>query len=605
MPAQLGQKSPDDSFIALDFGTRTSRMAYYRGETPALIPDLSGDTEIPAALTLSAEGGMLAGSDARHQQALFPAETLLSLRALLAAEPEELAGRGVFFPHPLGDAGQLVQIEAGGRRRTPIELAALYLIHLRRNAEIALERPVESAVVTVPVAFSPLDRQACRLAARMAGFQRVRLIDETTAAALAARASGVQGRTAVCCWGAGFLGMALIEIQPDLVKVLTSAGSRRVGGERVEIELARDFLERARAAGLAFTNETNVARHLLGAAGAALRDLATREEATIQLRLAESKQVFRQGYREADLESRLAPLLEVASRFARRLADDLRILPGDIDALVLAGGMTRLPAVRRHLESVFGRAAVATIDPLEAPVRGALLRGGFLNREIAEPLVLDTLPRAIGVEGQQGRVNLLLGRRERVPASKVEIFTTYLEKQTEVGIPLHMNTGVKWEPFASVVVSKIPPMKGNQPQIEVDFVFDEDAVLDVSAREVAKSRPLEVELRPLRGLTANQMKSVGQELPHPAGEAFLERMREELRGRGRMLIGALSAVMTQQPGIMTRDEKQLIQKKSRELEEVLEGVDLGEMRSVSRELAEAAQPLMQRVYDKSLEALLR
>ncbi|MBP6875015.1 MAG: Hsp70 family protein [Candidatus Eisenbacteria bacterium] len=605
MPAKLGQKAAEETFVAFDFGTRSGRIAYARGSTPAIVADLSGETEIPAALTLSPEGGMLAGVEARNQQALFPSETVLSMRWLLTANLEELSARGPFFPHGLGDSAQLPQIEIGGRRRMPMELAALFLLHMRRTAEVALERPVESAVLTVPAAFAPLERQTMRLAALMAGLRRIRLIDESTAVALAGVASGVQGRMAVCCWGAGYASLAIVDGQRELVRVLGQTGSASVGGERLELALAQDALARLRAAGHAIENETHVARQLLGLAGGAIARIAADGEAAIELRMAEQKQPFRHTYRRDDLEPWLAPMRGAVEDHARMLAAGLGFLPGDVDGLILAGGMTRLPSVREALERLFGRPAVTTLDPMEAAVRGALLRAGFLNREIPQPLVLDSLPQSLGVEIQQGRVSTLLPGTERIPASKAELFTTYLEKQTEIGIPLHAQRNGRWEPFASAVISKIPPMKGSQPQIEVTFGIDEDGVLEVAAREVAKSRALEVELRPSRGLTSAQLKSVLQELPAPAGEAFLDRMREELRGRGRLLLQAVNLVMTQQPGMMTRDEKQLILGKSRELEEVLEGVDLGEMRTCSREFADAAQPLLQRLYDKSLEALLR
>lgn len=605
MAAQLGQKSAEETFVAVDFGTRGGRVAYARGETQALVADLSGETEIPAVLTLSPEGGMQAGLEARNQQALFPSETVMSLRGLLTADPEELSGRGPFFPHAVADSAQLLCLDIGGRRRTAVELAALYLLHLRRTAELALERPVESAVITVPVSFTPLERQAYRLAARMAGFRRVRLIDESTAVALAGVAAGVQGRLAVCSWGAGYVSLAIVEAQRELVKVMVSAGDAQAGGERIELALARDILERARAAGHPLEHEGHIARHLLGLAGGVLQELDARGEAAVELRLPEQKQPFRHVYHREDLEAWLAPLWQRVAPLGRRLAADLKTLIGDVDALLLAGGMNRLSTVRGRLEALYGRAAVPSLDPMEAAVRGALVRAGFLNREIAQPLVLDVLPLALGIEGQQERVTLLLDRTERIPASKVELFTTYLEKQTEVGIPLQARRGLRWEPFAAAVVSKIPPMKGSQPQIEVSFMVDEDGVLDVGAREITKSRALEVELRPLRGLTGGQLKSVLQELPQPAGEAFPERLREEMRGRGRLLLNALTMAISQHPGMMTRDEKQLILTKSRELEEVLEGVDLEEMRTCSRELADAAQPLMQRLYDKSLEALLR
>ncbi|MFH1145143.1 MAG: Hsp70 family protein, partial [Candidatus Eisenbacteria bacterium] len=396
MPSNMGQKTAEETFIAIDFGTRASRIAHAGSETKPLIGDLTGEMEIPAALTLSKEGGMLAGLEAHAHAVLLPAETVLSLRALFTQGSPELVERGPFFPHALGDS-QLLQVEVGGRRRLPMELAALYLLHLRRTAELALERPVESVVLTVPVVFTALDRQAYRLSARMAGFRRVRLIDESTAAALAALAAGVQGRVAVCSWGAGFLSLALVELRRDIVKVLAAAGSSQAGGERVELALARDFLARVREAGLSFENETHVARHILMAAAKALPEIASRGEAEVQVRLADQRQPFRQVYRRDDIQTWLEPLKETATTLGKRLAGDLHLLPGDVDALVLAGGVTRFDSVRKHLVGFYRRAAVDSIDPLEAAVRGALVRAQFLNRETPQPLVLDSLPWSVGV----------------------------------------------------------------------------------------------------------------------------------------------------------------------------------------------------------------
>ena len=253
MQAQLGQKSADETYVAVDFGTRVSRIAYAKGEGQALVADLSGDPEIPTALTLTPDGGMLGGFEAHSQQTLFPAETILSLRALMTADPAALAERGALFPHPLVEGEQLLQIEAGGRKRTAMELAGLYLLHLRRTAELAMERPVESAVLTVPVSFTPLDRQAYRLAARMAGFRRVRLIDEPTAVALTATAAGLVGRVVAVSWGVGYFGLSLLEARRDIVKVLASGGSSRIGGGRIEQEMVRDFMRRHRSTTPLFT----------------------------------------------------------------------------------------------------------------------------------------------------------------------------------------------------------------------------------------------------------------------------------------------------------------------------------------------------------------
>ncbi|MCK4413647.1 MAG: Hsp70 family protein [Candidatus Eisenbacteria sp.] len=605
--AQLGQKSSDETFVAVDFGTSASRIAYSRGEGHALVAELNGETEIPSVLTLSPEGGMLAGVDARNHQAIFPSETLIGLKSLFSADPEELRGRGHLFPQKIDSSSdQFLRLEIGGRPRTPLELIALYLLHLRQTAEVGMNRVVESAVFTVPVSFTPLERQAFRLAARMAGFQRVRLLDEPVAVALAAISRGVRGRLAVASWGAGYFGATVVEAQQDMVQVLASVGSSRLGGARIDDALAQDFLERVRAAGgEGFAHEATVARHLLEAARHAKQEIAARGKAVLQLRSGKEKKPVRHTYQAGDLNQWLDPLATKAAGLCRGLLQELSLGSGDVDMLLLAGGMVQIEAAAASLREVFGRDPEPGYGSLETAVTGALVRARFLERELAEPLVLDAMPMALGIEGQTGHINTLQARTERIPASKVELFTTYLEKQTEVAIQLYGHRGQQWERLAAAEIAKIPPMKGNQPKIEVTLTFDEDGVLNASAREMSKSKPLAVELRPPHGMTGNELRSIEEELPPHAEEDFSERLREELRVRGQLLLGTLGVVASRHASVMTRDEKHIIVSKTRDFEEVLEGGDIDEMRSCSRELAEAAQPVMQRVLDKSLETLLR
>jgi molecular chaperone DnaK (HSP70) len=290
---------------------------------------------------------------------------------------------------------------------------------------------------------------------------------------------------------------------------------------------------------------------------------------------------------------------------AEQLLADAGIKRIDLDAVLLGGGMVRLPAAREHLEALFGRRAPEGPDPGEAAVRGALLRARFLDHELTGPLVLDALPAAIGLQGQSGQVAPLLARGEIIPASRTELFTTYLERQTEVGVPLFALRGAQWEPLAQVEITHLPSLKDGQPQIEVAFAVDEDGALAVEAREITKSKALTVDVRPRRGLSASQAASLVQELPPAEDGGFPERLREELRERGRLLLGTVRGVAKSHPGLMTRDEKHLIVNKTQGLEETLEGSDANELRTAIRELNEAAQPLLQRVLDKDLEALLR
>ncbi len=606
MPSQLRSKSSAGTFLAIDLGTWASRIAAVRGEGSVCLLDQAGETEIPTVLALSAQGGMLAGTEARHQQTLFPQNTLLSLRSLVTADPADLRARGAFFPHALARAnGSLLELEIGGRARTVLELLALYLVALRRNAESCLTRPVDAAVLTVPISFSPFDRQVLRLAARMAGFQRVRLIDEPTAVALTYVAAGVRGRVAVCTWGAGHFGASIVEAQADLLRVVASVGSSRAGGERLELALAADFLERLRSALGPFANEAHVARHVLAAAQRGVREIGAQGRAELRIRLAGQDTAFGHTYTLDDLQPWLEPLLSTVSELCRSLLADAKLSRQDLDGLLLAGGMSRFPGVQPVLEALLGRVVGESVDPLEAAVRGALVRARFLDREVTDPLVFDALSVSLGLDIHGGQVSTLLARGEMVPASAGELFTTYLERQTEVSIRLLGHQGLQWEPLAQVEISKIPPMKDGQPQLEVLFCVDEDGAIEVEGRESSKGKVLGVEVRPLRGLSSTKLSALQQEYPKPVEGDFADRLREELREQGHLLVESVREVIQRHPGVVTRDEKQLVTGKVQDLEGVLEGGDLVEMRSCTRELAEAAQPLMRRVLDKNLEALLR
>lgn len=608
MPSSLGQKTAEESFVAVDFGTRASRVAAARGETIVRAADMLGETEFPSVLALSPQGGLWAGADARQTQALFPAETLIALKSLLTADAAELGQRGIFFPHGLDTTTpSLLRLEIGGRRRTPIELVGLYLSFLRRTAEISFERPVASGVFTVPVDFTPFDRQGLRLAARLAGFARVRLIDEPTAVALDWAAQGFRGRLAVCCWGAGHFGASILEAQPDLVRVRSSVGSGQIGGDRIDQALAADFLARleAQLGPPGLENRAHIARHLLGLAAAAKHELASKAKADVRISIQGRGEALRHTYTRADLDAWLEPHLDTAAELCRALFADAGLLRGDVDALVLAGGMARIDRVARSLAEAVGRPAGEPDASGDAALRGALRRARFLDRDAPEPLLLDALPLALGLETQGGQVIQLLGRSEILPASKVELFTTYLEKQSEVGIQLYGHHGLRWDKLARIEVTRIPAMKESEPQLEVSLLLDEDGTLECAAQETTRNKPLTLEVRPERGLPATQLATALQEIPAPDPRPFSDSQREELRERGRLLLETVRSVIKQLPGALTRDDKQLLTAKAKELEEVIANGDLVELRSCSRELAEAAHPVLQRVHDKSLEALLR
>lgn len=605
MVSQPTGKAGHPAFVAVDFGARTSRIAHIRGEGAAFIADLAGDSRIPSVVAISNEGGLLAGAAARDRQSLIPDQTVLSAKRLLGVTAEDLRSRGPFFPHTLGpDEDPMVQFHLGGRLRPAVELLALSLVFLRRSAEVSMEKPVRAGVLPVPVCFTPFDRQALWLAARMAGFEHVRLIDDPTAVALAWAANGGRGRIAACSWGAGFLSVSVIEVGDRFVRVLASAGSNRAGGDLVDEALAQDFLAKVRAQAGTIQNDTHVARYILGLAEAAKHDLAARGKAEMAISLGGSKPI-RVGYTKENLEDWLTPLKGEAHRLCQNVLADAGLLRGDLDGILLAGGMTHIGSLATHLEEMFSCPRLEGPDPEEAVALGALERARFLERERRDQLILDTLTNSLGLEGQGGEMTPVLERAIALPASKSEVFTTFLERQTEVAVQLFAALGDAWSPLARVEISEIPPMKPGEPALEVNLTIDEDGILTATGREATRGKPLKVELRPERGLPSSMIAATLASLPDSAEEDFEAGLRDELRQRGSFIRGTIQELTRRYAGSLPRDEKQLITKKSRELDEVLEGADLIEIRACVQELEEAGRALIERDLAAGLKAFLR
>jgi len=389
------------------------------------------------------------------------------------------------------------------------------------------------------------------------------------------------------------------------VKIRAAGSSALAGGDTVDMQLARDFLARVKKELGDLQNEKHVARHILSAAEAAKRDLAKRGKTEMSFQVGRGKTRVRHTYTAEDFERWLEPLKSEAERLSQRLLSEAGLLKGDVDLLVLAGGMVGIESLRTHLQGQLGREVAGGIDPEEATVLGAHVRARLLDHKQSDILVLDSLPSRLGLERADKSVGAILDRGVSLPAGNREVYTTYLERQTEVAIQLYGDTGSGWSPWAQVEVSKIPSMKAGIPALEVDFMVDEDGVLEVKANETTRSKPLTLEVRPVRGLSSSMVKATLAALPEAKEADFKTQLRDELSSRGRFILDTLRELDRRSSGIMTRDEKQLITKKSKEFEEVMEGADPMEMRACTQELEEAARPLMQRDVDASLLSLLR
>ena len=512
----------DERVVGIDLGTTNSLVAYMQGDTPTVIPGEDGERLVPSVVAWT-DDGVVVGNAARGTLMSDAASAVYSAKRLMGRDVADVQEELKLFPFKLAEGlqpGEVLKVSVGGLMLTPPEISAYVLMQLKKNAERFFGGPVTKAVITVPAYFNDAQRQATKDAGRIAGLEVLRLVNEPTAAALAyGLDKNRDGLIAVYDFGGGTFDISILKLHEGIFEVIATGGDTHLGGDDIDnllIAIALDDI--AGDLGEDVRSNGEAVQAIRKAVIEAKILLSTADAATLDVLLPSGKR-YRREISRAQFEELTAGMIARTAGPCKQALKDAGLDTAAIDEVVLVGGSTRIPAVRRLVDEVFGLSARGKkphteLNPdevvaLGAAVQADILAGGSAVTE--EMLLLDVTPLSLGIEALGGVVAKIIQRNSTIPASATEHFTTGVDGQTNVAI--HVVQGERelakdCRSLARFDLKGIPPMVAGLPRIEVKFLIDANGILHVSAREQRSGKEAEVEVKPTYGLTDEQVESM-------------------------------------------------------------------------------------------------
>ncbi len=585
-----------ERIIGIDLGTTNSLAATVFEEGPEVIAQ-AGESPITPSVLARREGQWVVGDAAQPFRLTAPEQTVYSVKRLMGRDLEELESELQELPYAVEAAQRkLVKVRVGDERFTPQEVSAEILKEVKRRTEVILGEPVHKAVITVPAYFDDAQRQATRDAAQLAGLEAVRIINEPTAAAIAyGLDERKDGHVAVYDLGGGTFDLSLLKLSGKLFKVIATHGDTRLGGDDFDREVVALLREQVRAEHPeAQFQDAGTQQRLKKVAEEIKVQLSGSPEAEYVLELPELGFTHQGVVTREAFDAAIAPLIQRTLDSCRKALQDAQLQPGEIDEVVLVGGSTVVPAVRKAVAEYFGRAPHVAIDPYKVVAIGAGIQGHLLAGGRRDFLLLDVIPLALGIETLGGTFSKLINANTTIPAEATETFTTNVDHQTAIDINIFQGERelvADCRNLGRFKLRGIPPMKAGFPLVDVTFRVDANGLLTVSAQEKRSGTEAEIEVIPFHGLTQPEIDQIMEDSFEHAREDFNARQLIEFRLTAERMFRGIEQCWSVAEETLTEEERQAIREQMEVVRNAMGGPDAMALKDQMNALGELTRPL--------------